>query len=37
MEKKRKTTKGTLMSLTAWKISFDKVTSVSQLLIQSDG
>ena len=34
--KQRKTTRGTLMSLIAWKISFDKVISVAQQLVQSD-
>ena len=35
--KQRKTTVGTLVSLIPWEIYFDKVTSVVQLLIQSDG
>ena len=32
-----KTTVGILVNLIPWKIYFDKITSVVQLLIQSDG
>ena len=34
--KQRKTTLRTLVSLNAWKIYFDKVISIVQLLVQSD-